>query len=273
MKKKILAIFSALIVMSLLIYLVYDYFKYGIRIEDIPELYSKVEEYLPSLHEPHYGKYIENYKTFTDIEELGMYQFFDQIHVYVGGTFVSYYIEDDKLWHDSNKGGTYKFIFRNNELVEYEINQLPKHILREDRNSIRIFGDDDYIEKVKKYYGEELYNTIFTTKIEMKVKEGTLTNSGVTVIIEDKNVRPYYYGNWFRIDKKVDSEWQKLTPINEKYKFTEGANSVGENKILELDIDWLELYGELEPGEYKLVKELYGIGNKGKYFWVEFVIE
>ena len=41
--------------------------------------------------------------------------------------------------------------------------------------------------------------------------------------------------------------------------------------MLEEKIDWSELYGELENGEYRLVKELYINGYN--YFSVEFTIE
>ena len=44
--------------------------------------------------------------------------------------------------------------------------------------------------------------------------------------------------------------------------------SVDENNKLELEHNWEWLYGELENGEYKLVKEV-----NNKYFWVEFKID
>ena len=38
--------------------------------------------------------------------------------------------------------------------------------------------------------------------VTMEIKQGTLTKTGVTIIITDNNVNPYTYGMWFRIDKK-----------------------------------------------------------------------
>lgn len=269
-----------LIIVIIIIILTYDYCKYGHRIEDIPELYMKVEEYLPNLHEPQYGKYIENYKTISSISKLGMYKYFDEIHIYVVGTFANYYIENDRLWEDSKISRIYKFILKNNEIVDYREGELPKNILQSNKykqkGAVIALGEymnNDYIQKAKDYYGENLYNTIFTNKIEMLIKEGTLTNNGVTVIIEDKNVRPYYYGKWFQIEKKENGEWRKLETFNENDRIVGEAITVGEDKKLELDIDWTELYGELKQGEYRLIKELYGTGNEGKYFWVEFEIE
>lgn len=38
-----------------------------------------------------------------------------------------------------------------------------------------------------------------------------------------------------------------------------------------MNTDWSKLYGELEPGEYRLVKEIYD--NAHTYLAVEFTIE
>lgn len=106
----------------------------------------------------------------------------------------------------------------------------------------------------------------------MKIKDGTLTKTGATVIITDNNVNPYTYGIWFRIDKKIDDEWQELEPIGTDIGiFTEVAYVVGKNKKLELEQDWSKYYGTLETGEYRLVKQQYEDGGY-KYFWVEFSI-
>ena len=55
------------------------------------------------------------------------------------------------------------------------------------------------------------------------------------------------------------------------YAFNDIAYLIGEDGMLEEKIDWSELYGELENGEYRLVKELYINGYN--YFSVEFTIE
>lgn len=55
--------------------------------------------------------------------------------------------------------------------------------------------------------------------------------------------------------------------------------STGENHKLEMDINWETLYGKLEQGKYRLVKEV-AINNKdtgaykgNKYIYVEFMID
>lgn len=109
--------------------------------------------------------------------------------------------------------------------------------------------------------------------VTIEIKQGTLTKTGVTVIITDNNVNPYTYGMWFRIDKKIgNDDWKELKPIGTDISiFTEVAYVVGKNKKLELNQDWSKYYGALETGEYRLVKQQYEDGGY-KYFWVEFSI-
>ena len=80
---------------------------------------------------------------------------------------------------------------------------------------------------------------------------------------EEKN-----YGEWFRIDKKENGEWRGLETADENYVFDAIGYILKPSKQSEEKIDWRELYGELERGEYRLVKNI-----SGKYIGVEFTIE
>ena len=105
----------------------------------------------------------------------------------------------------------------------------------------------------------------------MIIKDGTLTKTSATVIIEDKNEEKYNYSSWFRIDKKENEGWKEVNVIDEKYAFTDIAYLPDENGKVEMNTNWKNLYGKLEKGEYRLVKEVYDNGNN--YIYVEFTIE
>lgn len=107
--------------------------------------------------------------------------------------------------------------------------------------------------------------------VEMKIKDGTLTRTSATIEIVDKNEEPYGYGEWFRIDKNENGEWKELKQINENFIFTDVAYIPKEDGTIEINVNWGDLYGELENGEYRLVKELYGDGTN--YIYAEFTIE
>ena len=103
--------------------------------------------------------------------------------------------------------------------------------------------------------------------VTMTIKDGTLTNSEAVIVINDSSDMNNVYGAWFRIDKKINGEYQELKTTGEEYAFNSMAYMVDENNILEMKAFWKVMYGELESGEYRLVKEV-----DGKYFSVEFII-
>lgn len=104
--------------------------------------------------------------------------------------------------------------------------------------------------------------------ISMTIKEGTLTKTSATIIITDLSVDENTYGAYYRIDKKENDKWTELQPIIDNYGFNSIGYLVDENNKLELHHKWDWLYGELESGEYRLVKEV-----NNKYFSVEFNID
>ncbi len=105
--------------------------------------------------------------------------------------------------------------------------------------------------------------------ITMKIKEGTLTNAGATLIIKDKTGDDHTYGDWYRIDKKENNGWVKQEPIVDDYYFNMIGYIADENNEVELPTNWESLYGELSKGEYRIVKTTLD----GKEFYAEFTIE
>ncbi len=109
------------------------------------------------------------------------------------------------------------------------------------------------------------------SKVSISIKENTLTKTGATIIISDISEPKNTYGEWFRIDKKTNGFWDELKSIDENYGFNDIGLIVGEDDKLEINADWSKKYGELEKGEYRLVKELYD--GEHIYLAVEFTIE
>lgn len=110
--------------------------------------------------------------------------------------------------------------------------------------------------------------------VQITMKEGTFSRSGMTIIITDTNTEPYQYGESFRIDKEEEGTWQELEIIG-KGNFDSIAYNVDENNELELEQNWEQIYGILENGKYRLVKNV--CLNEGcykrAYFSIGFIIE
>lgn len=116
--------------------------------------------------------------------------------------------------------------------------------------------------------------------ISMAIKEGTLTETGVTVIIKDTNGKgTYVYGTEFSIEKKENDQWVKPKRTGDNCAFTLMAYYVGDDGLLEFNQNWECMYGKLEKGTYRLVKSTFLESDipitedKVKYFSVEFTIE
>lgn len=104
--------------------------------------------------------------------------------------------------------------------------------------------------------------------ISMIIKDGTLTRTSATIIITDTSGKKNEYGEWFRIDKKVNGNWKKLDMKVDDYWIKLVAHKVDSNNKLEMNLSWKSIYGDLENGEYRLVKEV-----NNEYFSVEFTID
>lgn len=104
--------------------------------------------------------------------------------------------------------------------------------------------------------------------VVMTIKEGTLTPNSAIVIIKDNSGQHYSHNKWYRIDKKKNKKWEQLNPINPNYIFESIAYNIKNAGKLEYKIDWSNLYGKLEKGEYRLVKK----SSDNAYYLVEFKI-
>ena len=105
--------------------------------------------------------------------------------------------------------------------------------------------------------------------ITMTIKEGTLTNTSATIIITDTTNNENIYGSYYRIDKYEFNNWKVLDiTFKGNYAWTSIGYLVDKDNKLEMDMNWLELYGELDKGTYRIVKKV-----NNKYFKVEFQID
>ncbi len=156
--------------------------------------------------------------------------------------------------------------------IEFLINNKNQEKQNVTNANNNVFVNENSINNSSNYtVNQGDVNTRSVDNVTMSIKEGTLTKTSATVVIEDKNDEKYNYSSWFRIDKKENQEWKEVKAINEEYAFTDLAYIPDEDGRIEMNTDWGNLYGELETGEYRLVKEVYDNGKK--YIYAEFTIE
>lgn len=96
-------------------------------------------------------------------------------------------------------------------------------------------------------------------KVTVEVLQDTVTPSGATIIVTDKNEDAYGWGKSYKLEQKVNDEWIDLTPIAEM-SFEEIAYVLDKNGQFKQNIDWTRFYGKLEKGTYRIVKDTYDKG-------------
>lgn len=106
----------------------------------------------------------------------------------------------------------------------------------------------------------EIKNINLAENITMKIKDGSLTNTGATVIITDlsgdENVG--LINRKFKIDYKKDDKWYRLeSKIKNEVTVmtTDNVMENGDNTYTQ-EINWERYYGKLDKGHYRIVKEV-----------------
>lgn len=124
-----------------------------------------------------------------------------------------------------------------------------------------------------------IYETTNNFKgVTMIIKEGTVSSKGLTVILENNSDKQGLFGEDFSLEKKINGKWYQV-PISTDGNY--GFNSIGydlaSSDAREWKAHWDSLYGSLEAGEYRIVKEILDFRTSGDfdkyYLTAEFVVD
>ncbi len=106
--------------------------------------------------------------------------------------------------------------------------------------------------------------------VSINIKEGTLSDTGATIVLTNHSNQKYIYGDEYKIAKKEDFSWKEL--LCDDCWFNSYANILGANEEVELDCNFEPYFGKLEKGTYRLIKSI-NQDNTEKNISVEFVID
>lgn len=84
-------------------------------------------------------------------------------------------------------------------------------------------------------------------------------------------------GEDYRVEVLQNDVWTEVPYIIDNFGWNELAWVIPDGETVEWEIDWMWLYGQLAPGQYRLVKEFMDFRKTADYdireAWVEFEIE
>ena len=114
----------------------------------------------------------------------------------------------------------------------------------------------------------EYYNKREITNVDnVSISISDISVRGAIITIKDTNKTPYVYGEWYKIEKEDNGEWFLLKVKVNNYGFNDIGYKVDKNNEVKFVIDWTKLYGELEPGSYRIVKKV-----NNQYIYIDFKI-
>lgn len=97
------------------------------------------------------------------------------------------------------------------------------------------------------------------SKVIVEVLLDTVTSTGATIIVTDKNEDSYGWGKSYKLQRKIDGDWKDLKSRTEMT-FEEIAYALDGNGQFKQNIDWTRFYSELDKGTYRIVKDTYDKG-------------
>lgn len=95
-------------------------------------------------------------------------------------------------------------------------------------------------------------NMIATLPLKVTMKAVAYENGQLAVLIDNQSGREYRYGKEYFLQKKVDDNWQDMEAV-EEYGWPKISLQLNDTENT-TEIYDLTVFGELETGEYKLVK-------------------
>jgi len=112
---------------------------------------------------------------------------------------------------------------------------------------------------------ESKYNISNIDGVSVSISDISLT--GATIKIKDSSDISYAYGQWYVIEKEIDGKWYQLSTKIDNYGFNDIGYNTDENDEVIFVIEWEWLYGPLNLGNYRIIKEAHN-----KYIAIPFSI-
>ncbi|WP_096154197.1 immunoglobulin-like domain-containing protein [Bacillus sp. FJAT-45066] len=112
-----------------------------------------------------------------------------------------------------------------------------------------------------------IYETVNNIEgVSMIAKEGTVSSTGLTVIFENNSDKDCMYGEYFLLEKKIEGKWYQVpVALDGEYGFNSIGYDLPSSDVKEMPIDWEWLYGSLDTGEYRIVKDIIDFRKSGDY--------
>lgn len=102
--------------------------------------------------------------------------------------------------------------------------------------------------------------------VTMNINKGTASSTELTVTFENNLKSQCTYGEYFCLEKKINEKWYQVpVAIDGNYIFNAIGYELVSGGASECAVDWDWLYGSLDTGEYRIVKDILDFKGSGEY--------
>lgn len=123
--------------------------------------------------------------------------------------------------------------------------------------------------------GNENQNeSIYNNTVYLEIKDNTVSPRGLNAKIINDTDSSIAYLDFYSIEKKIGEKWcyyKYISDLNPSW--NDMTYIVEPGAVVDIGFYWPEIYGELDSGEYRIVKEYYDnadTSNRVHYLYGEF---
>lgn|SRR5690625_3832930 len=113
--------------------------------------------------------------------------------------------------------------------------------------------------------------------VSMDIIKESVSPAGLTVIFTNNSENLGIYGDYFILEQKIEGTWYQVPTTVDEYGFDDIGYELAPSTSREFLINWDWLYGTLQVGEYRIIKDMLdfrGPGDFDKYYLAaKFAIE
>jgi hypothetical protein len=110
--------------------------------------------------------------------------------------------------------------------------------------------------------------------VNMTVKEETVSSTGLIVVIENNSKSQCIYSEDFVLEKKIKGNWYQVPVIIGKdYGFNDIGYNLASEENGEWAVEWDWLYGSLDTGEYRIIKNVLDFRDTGDFDQYKLAVE
>lgn len=101
--------------------------------------------------------------------------------------------------------------------------------------------------------------------VSMAIKDNTVSPVELTLVLENNSDAHCIYGQYFIVEKNIEGAWYQVPTIIDNYGFDDIGYELLPDTSEEWSVNWEWLYGSLDEGDYRIVKNILDFRETGDY--------